>query len=67
MRWFENLFSPSIDKLIKQELEHAQRQLLLAESSLDSAKALVEYNKAIIARLESKNVPVQPINVTLGM
>lgn len=54
MRWFENWFSTSIEKLIQQELDHSKRQLLLAESSMDSAKALVDYNKAVIARLEAR-------------
>jgi hypothetical protein len=65
MRWLENIFKPSIENVIEQELDHSRRQLLLAESSLDSAKALVEYNKAVIARLEARREQA-PAGATRG-
>lgn len=44
---------PTAKELAQRELEQAQRELLRAQSAAEYADALVVYNEARIARLQS--------------
>ena len=55
MKRLQDLFKkPSADVLAVQELEEAKRQLLLAQSGLDYALAMVRYNDERVKRLTAR-------------
>ena len=54
MNYLKKLFTkPSAKQLAQGELEEAERELLLAQTSSDIAQARVTYNKARITRLNA--------------
>lgn len=54
MKSLRQIFAaPSANQLAVRELEDAQRALLIAQTSLDHAKASVQFNQDRIARLEA--------------
>ena len=53
--WLKSLMhTPSADVLALQELEEARRELLSAQTGLEYAKAMVEYNSSRMLRLEQR-------------
>lgn len=53
MTW--NIFStPSAEKLAREELNNAQRELLASQSSLEYARAMTDFNMQRVARLEAE-------------
>lgn len=55
MKQLQDMFKkPSADVLAVQELEEAKRQLLMAQSGLDYALAMVKYNEDRVRRLTQR-------------
>ena len=55
MKQLQDMFKkPSADVLAVQELEEAKRQLLMAQSGLDYALAMVKYNEDRVRRLTAR-------------
>ena len=51
---FNPFKEPSADVLAVIELEEAKRQLLAAQSALEYAASMVDYNTSRVARLEQR-------------
>ena len=55
IEWLKSLFhTPSADVLALQELEEARRELLMAQTGLEYARAIVEYNSNRVVRLQQR-------------